>query len=198
MACGLMCLAMLGLVACEPKPQQPVTSFKSTDITGIPYAQTFSLTDAAGQKRSLADFKGKVVVVFFGFTQCPDVCPTTLAELVEVKKALGPDAERLQPIFITIDPERDTPEVLRAYVTSFDPGFIALRGSLQETSAVAKEFKVYFAKVPGKTPESYTMDHSSASYVFDPEGRPRLLVRNGGGVAAWLADIQTLLAKPPR
>jgi protein SCO1/2 len=191
-----MALALIGLLGCEPKPQAPLTAFKSTDITGIPYAQTFSLTDTTGQKRSLAEFKGKVVVVFFGFTQCPDVCPTTLAELVEVKKALGPDGNRLQAIFITIDPERDTPEVLQTYVTSFDPTFMALRGSPEETTAVAKEFKVYFAKVPGKTPESYTMDHSSASYVFDTEGHPRLLVRNGNGVVAWLSDIQALLGKP--
>ncbi len=189
----LIVAAALGLVACEPKPQGPSTAFKSTDITGIPYAQTFGLNDTAGQKRSLAEFRGKVVVVFFGFTQCPDVCPSTLAELLEVKKALGPEGDRLQVILMTIDPERDTPEVLRTYVTSFDPTFIGLRGSLEETIAVAKEFKVYFAKVPGKTPETYTMDHSSAAYVFDPQGRPRLLVRHGSGVAAWLSDVQALL-----
>ena len=182
---------LLGLTGCE----RPAVTFKNTDITGIPYAQTVNLPDTTGQRRSLGDFKGKVVIVFFGYTQCPDVCPTTLAELAAVKRELGPDGNRIQPLFITIDPERDTPEVLQTYVTSFDPGFIALRGSLEETTAVAKEFKVYFAKVPGKTPTSYTMDHSSASYVFDARGKVRLLVRNGAGVPAWAADIRALLAQ---
>ena len=192
---ALLGALFLGLVGCEPKPQQPITSFKSTDITGIPYAQSLNLADVSGQKRSLADFKGKVIVVFFGFTQCPDVCPTTLAELVEIKRALGSDGERIQPIFVTIDPERDTPEVLKAYVTSFDPSFIALRGTLEETAAVAKEFKIYFAKVPGKTPNSYTMDHTSGSYVFDTQGKARLLIRNGTGVPVWVSDLKALLAQ---
>lgn len=192
---ALLGVLSLGLVGCEPKPQQPVASFKSTDITGISYAQALNLKDMSGQNRSLADFKGKVIVVFFGFTQCPDVCPTTLAEMVEIKRALGPDGERIQPIFVTIDPERDTPEVLKAYVTSFDPSFIALRGTLEETAAVAKEFKIYFAKVPGKTPNSYTMDHTSGSYVFDAQSRPRLLIRNGTGVPVWVSDLKALLAQ---
>lgn len=189
---GLISLSALALTACN---RPPAVVFKSTDITGVPYAQTLDLSDVSGQKRSLSDFKGKVVIVFFGFTQCPDVCPTTLAELVQVKQALGPDGDRIQPIFITVDPERDTPEVLKAYVTSFDPSFIALRGSLEETTAVAKEFKVYFAKVPGKTPTSYTMDHTAGSYVFDTHGKVRLLIRNGSGIPVWVADLKALLSQ---
>lgn len=182
---------LLSLVACE----RPPVTFKNTDITGIPYAQKVDLPDASGQRRTLAEFKGKVVIVFFGYTQCPDVCPTTLAELAALKRELGPDGSRIQALFITIDPERDTPEVLKTYVTSFDPGFLALRGTPEETAAVAKEFKVYFAKVPGKTPTSYTMDHSSGNYVFDTRGKVRLLVRNGAGLAAWVADVKALLAQ---
>lgn len=188
---GLSSLGWAGLSACERK----VVAFKSADITGAPYAQKLSLPDATGRLRSLSDFKGKVVVVFFGYTQCPDVCPTTLAELAAVKKALGPDGERLQALFVTIDPERDTPEVLKTYVNSFDPSFLALRGTLEQTQAVAKEFKVYFAKVPGKTPTSYTMDHSAGNFVLDTRGQVRLLVRNGTGVDAWVADVKALLSQ---
>jgi protein SCO1/2 len=188
---GLSSLGWLGLAGCE----RPVVAFKGTDITGIPYAQKLNLSDASGQKRSLADFKGKVVVVFFGYTQCPDVCPTTLTELAAVKQALGPDGERLQALFVTLDPERDTPEVLKTYVSSFNSGFLALRGSLEETQAAAKEFKVFYAKVPGKTPTSYTLDHSAANFVFDTRGKPRLLVRNGTGVDAWISDVKALLAQ---
>ena len=193
---GLLSLSALALTACNRPP--PVV-FKSTDITGVPYAQSLAqsldLPDLSGQKRSLSDFKGKIVIVFFGFTQCADVCPTTLAELAQVKQALGPDGNRIQPIFITVDPERDTPEVLKAYVTSFDPSFIALRGTLEETTALAKEFKVYFAKVPGKTPTSYTMDHTAGSYVFDTHGKVRLMIRNGSGIPVWVADLKALLSQ---
>ncbi|MES2886474.1 MAG: SCO family protein [Pseudomonadota bacterium] len=188
---GLYSVGLLGLSACERK----VVSFKSTDITGIAYAKKLNLPDAEGRARDLSDFKGKVVVVFFGYTQCPDVCPTTLAELAAVKKALGPDGERLQALFITIDPERDTPEVLKTYVTSFDPSFVALRGSVEQTQAVAKDFKIYFSKIPGKTPTSYTMDHSAGNFVFDTRGEARLLVRNGTGVDAWVADVKALLSQ---
>lgn len=181
----------LGLTGCE----RPVATFKSTDITGAPYAKTFNLPDTSGQRRSLSEFKGKVVVVFFGYTQCPDVCPSTMLELAQVKRELGPDGQRLQALFITIDPERDTPEVLNTYVSAFDPSFLALRGTPEETSAAAKEFKAFFAKVPGKTPTSYTMDHSVGNYVFDTQGKVRLFVRNGSGVPAWLADIKALLAQ---
>jgi protein SCO1 len=168
--------------------------FRGVDITGAEYARTLSLPDATGTQRSLADFKGKVTVVFFGYTQCPDVCPTTMAELAQVKKALGADGERLQAVFVSIDPERDTPEILKSYMASFDPSFVALRGTLEQTQAAAKEFKVFFAKVPGKTAGSYTMDHTAGAYILDTKGNPRLFERYGGGAEALTADIKALLA----
>jgi protein SCO1/2 len=172
----------------------PKASFKGIDITGAEYARELNLTDADGKPRQLADFKGKVTVVFFGFTQCPDVCPTTLLELAQVKKALGAEGDRVQGIFVTVDPERDTAEVLKAYVGSFDAGFVALRGTPEETQAAAKNFKVFFAKVPGKTPTSYTIDHTAGSYIFDPQGRVRLFTRYGTGAEALTHDLKLLLA----
>jgi protein SCO1/2 len=166
--------------------------FTGVDITGADYQYT--LPDVNGQTRTNADFKGKVTVVFFGYTQCPDVCPTTMAELAQVKKTLGPDGDRVQGVFITIDPERDTPQVLKSYVGSFDPSFVALRGSAEQTAAAAKAFKVFYAKSPGKTPDSYTMDHTAGSYVFDTAGRVRLFERFGvGGAEALTADVKALL-----
>jgi protein SCO1/2 len=182
-------LAAAVLTACSPdKPQ-----FKSIDVTGADYAKDFKLGDHNGVQRSLKDFKGKVVVVFFGFTQCPDVCPTTLAELAEVKRQLGSQGDRLQGIFITVDPERDTEEVLKAYMSNFDPSFIALRPTMDQLPAVAKSFKIYYKKSEGKTAGSYTMDHSAGSYIFDPEGRVRLYTRYGSGVDALASDIALLL-----
>jgi protein SCO1/2 len=167
-------------------------SFNGVDITGADYQ--YALTDQNGQPRTPADFKGKVTVVFFGYTQCPDVCPTTMAELAQVKKALGKDSDRLQAVFISVDPERDTPEVLKAYMGSFDPSFVALRGTPEQTAATAKAFKVYFGKAPGKTPGSYSVDHSTGSYVFDTQGRVRLFESYGRGTDALIADIKALLA----
>jgi len=177
------------LVACsQSKPQ-----FKAIDLTGADYAKDFQLADHNGQPRSLKDFRGKLVVVFFGYTQCPDVCPTTMAELAEAKKLLGPDGAKVQGLFVTVDPERDTPEVLKSYMTNFDPGFLALRGTPEQLAAVAKEFKVYYKKADGKTPGSYTMDHSAASYVYDTQGRLRLYTRYGSGGQALASDLQLLL-----
>ena len=176
------------------KPASAPLQFQGVDITGADYAQTLSLPDASGQMRTLADFKGKVVVVFFGYTQCPDVCPTTMAELAQVKKTLGKDGERVQGIFVTVDPQRDTPEVLKSYLASFDPSFVALRGTPEQTQAVAKEFKVYFAKVPGTTDGSYTVDHTAGSYVLDGNGKIRVFERNGSGAPALTADLKALLA----
>ena len=172
----------------------PKASFKGIDITGAEYARELNLTDADGKPRRLSDFKGKVTVVFFGFTQCPDVCPTTLVELVQVKKALGADGDRVQGVFVTVDPERDTAEVLKAYVGGFDAGFVALRGTPEETQTAAKNFKVVFQKVPGKTPTSYTVDHTAGSYIFDPQGRVRLFTRQGTGAEALTHDLKLLLA----
>ena len=182
-------LALAALSACsDPKPQ-----FKAIDVTGADYARDFQLTDQNGKQRSLKDFHGKAVVLFFGYTQCPDVCPTTMAELAEAKKQLGSDGDRLQGIFITVDPERDTPEVLKAYMANFDPSFLALRGTPEQLAATAKDFKVYYKKVDGKTPTSYTMDHSAASYVYDPQGRLRLYARYGSGPQALASDLRLLL-----
>ncbi len=176
-------------VACsESKPQ-----FRAVDITGADYAQDFALPDHNGTPRSLKDFAGKVVVVFFGFTQCPDVCPTSMAELAEAKKLLGADAARLQGLFVTVDPERDTAAVLKAYMGNFDPTFLALRPTPEQLPAVAKAFKVFYKKVDGKTPTSYTMEHSAGSYVYDTQGRVRLYTRYGSGAAALAADLQLLL-----
>jgi protein SCO1/2 len=183
-------VSMLGLSACDPsKPQ-----FVSIDITGADYARGFRLPDHNGQVRTLEEFKGKVVAVFFGYTQCPDVCPTTLTEWVEIKRQLGADGDRLQGIFITVDPARDTPEVLKAYMANFDPSFLALIPENADALAqVAKEFKIIYKKVDGKTPGSYTMDHSAGSYLFDPQGRLRLYSRYGNRVDGLVADIRLLL-----
>ena len=192
-------LLAAGLAGCnrggEPGAPAPL-QFKGVDITGAEYGRKLDLPDADGKMRSLADFKGKVTVVFFGYTQCPDVCPTTMVELAQVKKSLGADGERLQGVFVTVDPERDKPELLKAYMASFDPSFVALRGTPEQTQAAAKEFKVFYGKVPGKTEGSYTMDHTAGSYVFDAQGRLRLFVRYGSGAEALTADLKTLLAAP--
>jgi len=191
----LAAAASLLLAACDRGGSGGAAAFNSIDITGANYASELNLPDAEGRARTLADFKGKVVVVFFGYTQCPDVCPTTLLELAQVKKALGPDGARVQGVFVSIDPERDTPEILKAYVGNFGADFVALRGSAEATKAAAQQFKVYFNKVPGKTEGSYTMDHTAGSFVFDAQGRVRLFTRYGSGTQALQADLQRLLAE---
>ena len=178
--------------ACSEKKK---AEFRGVDITGADYARDLPLTDHNGQARHIQDFAGKVVVVFFGFTQCPDVCPTTMSELAEVKQALGAQGDRLQGLFVTVDPERDTPEVLKAYMANFDPGFLALRGTPEQLAAVAKDFKIYYKRVDGQTPTSYTMDHSAGSYVYDPAGRLRVYHRYGSGTQALAADVRALLAE---
>jgi protein SCO1/2 len=183
------------LAACDkPAGRSAAATFNYTDITGASFARHLDLPDADGKPRSLADWKGKVTVVFFGYTQCPDVCPTTLAELAQIRKSLGTEGERLQTVFVTIDPERDTPEILKAYTANFGPGVVALRGNAEQTAAAAKEFKVFYAKAAGKTPGSYSMDHSAASFVFDTTGRVRLYVPYGGDSKAFAADIRQLAA----
>lgn len=170
------------------------SAFKNTDVTGLDYARDFALPDHNGKMRSLADFKGKAVVVFFGYTQCPDVCPTTMAEMASVMQQLGPLADKVQVLFITLDPERDTPELLAKYVPAFDPRFLGLVGDKAATEKVAKEFKVFYQKVPGKEPGSYTLDHTAGSYVFDPRGRLRLFVRHGQGAEPIVHDLKLLLS----
>jgi len=186
---SMLAAAALMLGACSPdKPQ-----FRSIDITGADYARDFKLADHNGQPRTLADFRGKVVVIFFGFAQCPDVCPTAMAELAEIKRLLGADGGKVQGLFVTLDPERDTPEVLKAYMGNFDPAFLALRPTPQELPDLAKHFKIYYKKNEGKTAGSYTLDHTAASYVFDLQGRVRLYTRHGMGPAALAEDLKILV-----
>jgi len=188
-------LAALALAAgCGERAAGPAVPFKGVDITGADYGRELALPDVDGRVRKLADFKGKAVVMFFGFTHCPDVCPTTMAELADVKRQLGADGERLQAVFVTVDPERDTPEKLKGYMAAFDPSFVALRGTPAQTEALAKSFKAYYKKVPGADADSYTVDHTAGSYVFDPQGRLRLFVRYGQPVPDWVSDLRQLLA----
>jgi len=189
----LLALSAALLAGCD-KPGAPAGgSFKSIDITGADYASKLELPDADGKPRRLADWKGKVVVVFFGFTHCPDVCPTTLAEIAGIRQALGKDGERIQTVFVTVDPERDTPALLKAYVGNFGADNVALRGTPEQTQAVARHFKVFYAKVPGKTEGSYSIDHTAGSYVFDRQGRVRLFTRYGMPAGALQSDLKRLL-----
>lgn len=186
---GFAVAAFLALSGCsEDKP-----AFRGVDITGADYAQGWELADHNGQVRTLKDFAGKAVIVFFGYTQCPDVCPTSMQELAEVKRLLGKDGDRLQGVFITVDPERDTAELLKSYMANFDPSFVALRPTLEQLPKATKYFKIYYKKVEGKTPTSYTMDHSAGSFTFDPQGRVRLYNRYGSGAAALAEDVKILL-----
>jgi protein SCO1/2 len=186
-------LSALALAGCQRAA--PAHHFNSLDLTGAEYARGFDLPDFDGKPRTLADFKGKVTAVFFGYTQCPDACPTTMAELAGVEKSLGADASRVQVVFITVDPLRDTAALLKGYVTNFRPDFLALRGSEAQTRAVAGEFKVFYEKVPGRTDDGYTIDHSAGTYVFDPKGRIRLFAKQGMDPQQLTADVKALLAE---
>ncbi|MFH1871984.1 MAG: SCO family protein [Pseudomonadota bacterium] len=184
----LLCLALL-LSACSPPAK-----FNATELRGIDWGKDFALTDHRGKPRRLVDFKGRAVVLFFGYTQCPDVCPTTMGNMRELMTALGPDAERVQVLFVTIDPERDTAQLLAQYVPAFHPSFLGLFGDAAATAAVAKEFKIYYHKQPGTTPSTYAMDHTAGSYVFDPRGRLRLYLRHGETPQHMAQDLKRLLA----
>ncbi len=184
-------LAVGALGGCDRSPAAP--KFMASDVTGTTFGRDFQLTDHNGKPRTLADFRGKVVVLFFGYTQCPDVCPTTLAELAEAMKQLGPDADRVQVLFATIDPERDTADLLAKYVPAFDPRFLGLFGDSAATERTAKEFKIIYQKQPGRTPGTYTMDHSAGTFVFDPQGRLRVYVSYGQGPEVFTHDIRELL-----
>ena len=179
---------LLGLAGCE-RPTKQI--FNGIDISGADYGRELRLPDIDGRERTLADFKGKAVMVLFGFTQCPDVCPTALARAVDVKRLLGADGERLQVVFVTVDPERDTPEVLKAYLAAFDPGFIALRGNPERLAATARDLKIFYQKVP--TGDSYSMDHSAISYVFDAQGRLRLALSHNQSARAYADDVRKIL-----
>ena len=187
--------SVLALSACDAAaPGKP--SFKAIDITGAEYARQLSLDDPDGKRRSLSDFKGKVLVVFFGYTQCPDVCPATMTELAEVKRSLGADGARVQGIFVSVDPQRDSAALLKDYVANFGPDLIGLRGTPEQTKEAAREFKVFYSMVPGKTDTSYTVDHTAGSYVFDAKGKVRLFTRYGSGAKALAEDLKILLAEP--
>jgi len=186
------CIAafLLILTACSPKPE-----FKNIDITGsTAFGKDFSLVDPNGKVRTLADFKGKVVVMFFGYTQCPDVCPTTLTEMQQVMTILGPKSDRVQVLFVTVDPQRDTAAILKQYVPAFDSRFLGLRPEDDVAlEKVAKDFKIYYKKVPGINPGSYTIDHSAGSYAFDPDGRLRLYIKHAQGPETLAHDLKELL-----
>lgn len=191
---AVLSLGLLGAVGGLSGCADDKPSFHGVDITGANYAQGWTLSDQDGQVRSLKDFAGKAVVVFFGFTQCPDVCPTALQEMAEAKRLLGSDGDKLQGVFITLDPERDSAELLKAYVGNFGPDFVAFRPSLEQLPQVAKDFKIYYKKVDGQTPTSYTMDHSAGSFTFDPQGRIRLYNRHATGAQFLANDVKLLLA----
>ena len=188
-------LALVAVIAalcgagCTSKP-----TFNAVDITGSSYAQNFALTDASGATRTLADYRGKVVALFFGYTQCPDVCPTTMADLARVKSSLGADGARLQVLFVTLDPERDTPALLAEYVPNFDPSFVGLWGNPEQIAHTARDFKVFYQKVPEATPATYTLDHTAGTFVFDPAGHVRLFIRYGEPEPAIASDLRQLLA----
>ena len=188
---GFVAVALMVAACGRGSPE----SFKATDITGAQFARELSLTDHHGKQRTLADFNGKVAVVFFGYTQCPDVCPTTLATLREVRERLGADGERMQVLFVTVDPERDTQQLLSQYVPAFHPEFLGLYGDAAATERVAKEFRILYAKNPGKTPTSYTVDHSAGVFMFDPQGRVRLYASQNLPVDSYVHDIRMLLQK---
>jgi protein SCO1/2 len=190
---ALAATGALALAGCERAV--PPHHFNAIDLTGAKYAQGFDLPDFDGKPRTLADFKGKVAVVFFGYTQCPDACPTTMAELSGILKTLGPDAAKVQVVFISVDPSRDTPALLKNYVTNFRPDFIALRGDEAQTKQVIKDFKLIVEKVPGKTPDSYTIDHTAGTYIFDPQGRVRLFASQSLDPALLTDDLKALLAE---
>jgi protein SCO1/2 len=183
----LLPLVCLLLAQCS-KPE-----YKNTDISGADYARDFALTDFTGTPRTLASYRGKVVVLFFGYTQCPDACPATLAQLAQARRMLGSDSARVQVLFVTLDPERDTPQLLAHYVPAFDPSFVGLYGTQQQIEATAREFKVFFQKVAGSTPTSYTLDHSSGCYVFDAQGRVRLFLQSGARADQIAPDLKRLL-----
>ena len=187
---SLLALLIVGVLGCSPKP-----SFKNVDITGSPaFGNNFSLLDTNGNTKTMADYKGKVVVLFFGFTQCPDVCPTTLTEMEEALKLLGPKADKVQVIFVTVDPERDTASVLAQYVPAFNPRFVGLRPADEAgLEKVTKDFRIYYKKVPGSKPGSYTIDHTAGSYVFDQNGQLRLYIKHAQGPEVLAHDLKNIL-----
>jgi len=185
--------AALALAGCDRILAPAKSPFHAIDVTGAPMGRSLSLIDHNGIPRTLADFRGKAVLVNFGYTQCPDVCPTTLADLASAVRKLGAEGERVQVLFVTVDPKRDTRELLGKYVPAFDPRFLGLRGDAEATARVTKEFRVYAAEREGKTPESYTVEHSAQTFAFDPQGRLRLVIAYGAPPDDIAADLRLLL-----
>lgn len=194
--CLLCALIIFGSSGC--KPQDPVIKFNATDITGVDFGKDFKLTDHNGKLTTLADFKGKAVVMFFGYTHCPDVCPTTLSELNQALFLLGKDADNVQVLFVTVDPARDTQKLLAKYVPAFNPGFIGLYGDDGATSKIARDFRIFFQKSQGKKSNSYDMDHSAGTYVFDQAGKLRLFMSYGQGAQNIANDLKIILNYPNR
>lgn len=186
----LLAVLCLLAVACNRVPVE----FRNTDLTGATFARQFTLSDHNAQIRTLGDFKGKVVVIFFGYASCPDICPLTLSRLAAVMKALGPESERVQVLFVTVDPDRDTADRLRDFVPWFHPSFLGLRGNAQETKAVSEEFRIFSARREVGSQLGYVLDHSSGAYVYDPAGRIRLYVKDTASVEEIVADIRLLLS----
>jgi protein SCO1/2 len=185
-------VAAFMLAACQPAPQAP--TFQATDITGAAFARDFRLTDHNGQVRTLADFQGKVVAIFFGYTHCPDVCPTTLSDFAAALQQLGLQAERVQVVFVTVDPERDTPDLLKQFVPAFNPGFLGMYGDEDTLKQLAREYKVVYQKTSVNAADDYLIDHSAGTYVYDPKGRLRLLMPYGSSPDAIAQDLRVLLA----
>ena len=183
-------LFAFSLAGCQPSPP----AFHATDITGAAFARDFRLTDQNGRKRTLASFKGKVVAIFFGYTHCPDVCPTTLSDFAAALKLMGPQAEQVQVLFVTLDPQRDTPELLKLFVPAFNPTFLGMYTDPESLRRLAKEYKVVYQKTSVKGPDDYLIDHSAGTYVYDPKGHLRLLVPYGTRPELIAQDLQTLLA----
>ena len=181
------------LTACEPRASKP--AFHATDITGATFARDFSLTDHNGQPRKLADFRGKLVALFFGYTHCPDVCPTTMTDLAAAIKSLGPEGNKVQVLFVTVDPARDTAALLKQFVPAFNPTFLGLRPTPEQLKLLAAEYKVVYQKNPGASTADYLMDHSAGTYIYDPQGRLRLLIPYGTSAQLIARDFATLLAQ---
>ena len=188
-AAGLAAAFLLS--ACQPAPEPP--EFQATDITGADFARDFRLTDHNGQVRTLADFKGKAVAIFFGYTHCPDVCPTTLSDFAAALRQLGPLAERVQVLFVTVDPQRDTPELLKQFVPAFNPSFLGMATDEAALKRLAKEYKVVYQKSSVKSADDYLIDHSAGTYIYDPQGRLRLLMPYGSGPEVIAHDLRALL-----
>jgi protein SCO1/2 len=185
--------ASLAAAGCDRLFSPAKGPFTGIDVTGGEMGGALQLTDHDGRARSLADFRGKVVVVVFGFTHCPDVCPTTLADMAKAVRKLGDREREVQVLFVTVDPKRDTAELLRQYVPAFHPEFLGLRGTEAEVNKVTKEFHVYASERPGKTPDTYSVDHSAQSFVIDREGRTRLLLPPATPPEAIASDLRVLL-----